>query len=142
MIGSYVTAIADRALSTFIYMGLDPPNYAPLVFYECPSLETVLVSVDYSDEYFCGMKTTKTEIITAYTPPAAETASADGSSWFVENIVWIAPTFTVFATALGLLLKYDDLKKFFYEHCSKREVDTTSLVSTCEPQYTTRQDLI
>ena len=63
---------------------------------------------DYSDVYFCGKETTK------YSATASEGAGSSVSEdrgWFINNVAWIAPTFTILATAIGLLLKYDEIKK-------------------------------
>ena len=32
--------------------------------------------------------------------------------WFTENVSWLVPLVTVVATLIGLLIKYDDIKKF------------------------------
>ncbi len=38
-------------------------------------------------------------------------------NWFIDNVAWMAPTFSIAVSAIGLLLKYNDVKNFCLSHC-------------------------
>ena len=123
-------------------MGTTSPNHGDNVFYGCASLYRVEVTDAFGEMYFCGKETTK---YVATESDSGGNASAEDNGWFVNNVAWIASTFTILVTAIGLLLKYDELKKLMQKlpcFASHEEADNSTDVLSNVQTDTIKQALI
>jgi hypothetical protein len=68
----------------------------------------------------CGMDWSK------ISPAQSQNSTTDSfKEWFNNNVAWVAPIFTIVSGAIGLLLKYNDVKNFCLSHCCHKESETT-----------------
>lgn len=127
-----------KGLASVTYKGtLDPGASSSGVFYNMKAT-FVKVSEDYKDNHFCGVNvsrlTAPTQTLICSRSPSptlippqgpSSTTAASFKEWFTNNVAWLAPIFTIASGAIGLLLKYNDVKNFCLSHCCHKESETT-----------------
>lgn len=125
-------------LASLCYEGLvNPGNFDVFGRRTVPE---VYVPWNYKDDNFCGLSVSRSPAPSqtpmrsrSLEPTLTPTQTQDSTTtvgfekWFIDNAAWMVPAFSIAVSAIGLLLKYDDVKNFCSSHCHccHKESETT-----------------